>query len=356
VAAAVSAAVAASRDRVAAQPFKASLKYNGSVDGMVYRTGTEGLGYYPDVEGITVVSLQPELFPLDDVTPLQLSLLPFLPMTTQQPEQTAGPTPSDGRTPPTVGPDVRRTQSRGARRTMIERDCDMEEDRNHADWPQHDAVSVKSNQHRTDGNWAIDTVNPDGWGNILEYLKATTADFVVGQEAKRAGKNDCSHAESAARTAGWKTSVTPCLTTRAMGKSAGVAVAARARVGLSDADPVTLTQHLHDAGRFGMKHVGAVRTGGFHLGSLYLYHTIGVRAEANLNLLETVACTLAGLKGPWCIGGDFNCTPSQLIDTGWLAKVGGVIHYPADATTDGQDLRLLRHVRVPEPPWSPLCT
>ena len=83
-----------------------------------------------------------------------------------------------------------------------------------------------------------------------------------------------------------------------------------------------------------MKHIGAVRKGGFHLGSIYLYHTIGARAKQNLDLLETVACTLAGLKGPWCIGGDFNCTPAQLIDTGWLKKVGGVVHYPIDATTD----------------------
>jgi hypothetical protein len=124
--------------------------------------------------------------------------------------------------PPMVGPSIRRTQARGSRRTSIEIDCDMEEDRNHADWPQHDAVSVKSQHHHADGHWAIDTVNPDGWTNILDYLKTTTADFVVGQEAKRAGKDDCQNAESAARTAGWKTSVTPCLTTKAMGKSAVV--------------------------------------------------------------------------------------------------------------------------------------
>ena len=46
-----------------------------------------------------------------------------------------------------------------------------------------------------------------------------------------------------------------------------------------------------------MNHIGAVRKGGFHLGSLYLYHTIGARAKANLDLLDTVACTLAGLNG-----------------------------------------------------------
>ena len=78
----------------------------------------------------------------------------------------------------------------------------MNEDAQDAVWPHTDAVAMKSQQHRTDGNWAIDAANPDGWGNILEYLKLTSADFVVGQESKRATRADCESAESAARTAG----------------------------------------------------------------------------------------------------------------------------------------------------------
>ena len=138
----------------------------------------------------------------------------------------------------------------------------MDEDAQDVEWPHTDAVAVRSQQHRTDGNWAIDTANPDGWGNILEYLKLSSADFVVGQESKRATKADCELAESAAKTAGWKASLTQCLTTQAAGKSAGVVVATRIRIGMSDAEPVTRTQHLHDTGRFGMKHVGAVRKRG----------------------------------------------------------------------------------------------
>ena len=109
---------------------------------------------------------------------------------------------------------------------------------------------------------AIDTANPDGWGNILEYLKLTSADFVVGQESKRATRAECDTAESVARTADWKASLTHCLTTQATGKSAGVVVATRVRIGMSDAESVSRTQHLHDTGRFGMKHVGAVRKRG----------------------------------------------------------------------------------------------
>ena len=135
----------------------------------------------------------------------------------------------------------------------------MHEDAHDEEWPHTDAVAVRSQQHRTDGNWAIDTVNRDGWGNTLEYLKLSSADFVVGQESKRSTKADCELGESAARPAGWKASLTQCPTTQATGKSAGVVVATRVRIGMSDAEPATRTQHLHDTGWFGMKHVGAVR-------------------------------------------------------------------------------------------------
>ena len=76
--AAVAVAVTAARARVADQPFKASKKFDGSIEGMVYRTGTDGLGYYPDVEAVNLVSLHLDLFPLDSVVPIQLPLLPLL--------------------------------------------------------------------------------------------------------------------------------------------------------------------------------------------------------------------------------------------------------------------------------------
>ena len=58
----------------------------------------------------------------------------------------------------------------------------------------------------------------------------------------------------------------------------------------------------------------------------------GITAKPNLDLLESVAHTLKSLKGCWIIGGDWNCTPAQLLATGWPAKVGGIIKAPAAAT------------------------
>ena len=56
---------------------------------------------------------------------------------------------------------------------------------------------------------------------------------MVGQESKTKTKAECKGAEPVARTAGWNAAVTTCLTTEADGRSAGVTVAARVRVGMA---------------------------------------------------------------------------------------------------------------------------
>ena len=52
----------------------------------------------------------------------------------------------------------------------------------------------------------------------------------------------------------------------------------------------------------------------------------------NLDQLESVAYTLDGLRGPFVIGGDWNCTPEELNATRWLKRVSGVIVAPAAPT------------------------
>ena len=72
--------------------------------------------------------------------------------------------------------------------------------------------------------------------------------------------------------------------------------------------------------------------GGVHFGSPYMFSMIGkggIRAKCNLDLLDSMAFTLTSLVGPWIIAGDWNCTPEDLRATGWLQKLGGVIHAPS---------------------------
>ena len=64
----------------------------------------------------------------------------------------------------------------------------------------------------------------------------------------------------------------------------------------------------------------------------YLVDKIGPAAPPNLAILDNVAEVLKLVKGPWIIGSDFNTTPKELAETGFLDLVQGVAHYPDDAT------------------------
>ena len=57
----------------------------------------------------------------------------------------------------------------------------------------------------------------------------------------------------------------------------------------------------------------------------YLHSKVGVKAKVNLDLLHAMAAVIKQLGEVWILGGDFNCTPEELLSTGWLKLVGGRI-------------------------------
>ena len=57
--------------------------------------------------------------------------------------------------------------------------------------------------------------------------------------------------------------------------------------------------------------------------------------SSNLDMLHHIAAITAGLTGPWIIGADWNCTPEELMATGWLKLVGGTIAAPKAPTCNG---------------------
>ena len=69
-------------------------------------------------------------------------------------------------------------------------------------------------------------------------------------------------------------------------------------------------------GRFQIKKVGAIVKKGLNAASCYLHFGIGVKAKKNLGMLHAMAAMLTACDGPWVLGGDFNCTPEQLNETG----------------------------------------
>ena len=77
-------------------------------------------------------------------------------------------------------------------------------------------------------------------------------------------------------------------------------------------------------------------TTGVHTCSCYLTScNAGVKRQRNLDTMQLMAGVLNSLKCTWAIGGDWNCTPAELQQTGWLKLVQGATVAPK-AHTCGQ--------------------
>ena len=91
-----------------------------------------------------------------------------------------------------------------------------------------------------------------------------------------------------------------------------------------------------------LKHVAACDRGRIHIDSCYLTsRSAGVKDKRNLDTLHHMAGVPDSLKGPWAIGGDWNCTPEELKQTGWLKIVKGITVAPEVNTCNSRVIDLL---------------
>ena len=198
------------------------------------------------------------------------------------------------------------------------------------EWLIEEAIKGGDCRHREYGLWAVETANPNAWSGATEHLNSSAADFMAIQETKVEG-DAVDDAENTARNLGWAASISPCLQGAGGGKSAGVAVACRQHIGMSTScEEEDLPKSLQ--GRFAVKHIGAMCKGGFHLASGYLHSSLGIKHKHNMDWLQDASVVLKTLNGPWILAADFNATPEQLTETGWLRTVGGVIIAPEGTT------------------------
>ena len=299
--------------------FEASATYTGCRVGWIFKTGGLGTGYYRDgVPEARVIDLHRILWPTANLEPVQLRLDEMIVHKKVLGDPIKATTEDD---PEDMEKKVKRTRkqkreasraakAKGAMEILLE---DV-------------AVNLNDKSHRDKGWWALDSGNPNAWKGATEILASSSADAMAVQETRVESSSICD-AENTARNLGWNMAVGRCDYGEGGGASSGVAVGCRKHIGLSescseDMLPVELKA------RFMVKHVGAVCKGGFHFASGYLHTRVGIQHAANLDWLQAAAGVLSTLKGPWVLAADFNCTPQQLEDTGWLAMVGGKIVAP----------------------------
>ena len=194
------------------------------------------------------------------------------------------------------------------------------------EWPSDNSLAASSTFHRSQGHWAFETVNGSCWNTTAEYLTQTEADFLAVQETTTL-EDSIADTEQAARNKGWKTAMSASILTSAEWKSAGTAVCCRTHIGARRSFAKECTDKVVSV-RFQMKLLGAVCKGGVHFGSCYLHCNWEHNRLFNLDLLQHMSAMISTLRGPWILGGDWQCTPDELRKTGWLKIVKGVIYAP----------------------------
>jgi len=323
--------------------FIAEEKFAGSRPGWAFKLGTEGLGHYQEGRMEKVeISILKLIRPMIDLHPVTLQLdevLDFAAIIGDPCEATHADEEPDADDRPNMweAPVKTKGQKAAARkkarrmRNAMTRQAGFLRLKN-IDGDTFDELStecmvgLKDRSHRDLGWWAFDSVNANAWPGAAEHLASTAADFTAVQEAKVEAQ-EVNDIEASSRGLGWRCSVGVCLHADGGGRSAGVAVAYRSHVGMADAcDDDVLPENL--LGRFRVKKMGAVCKGGVHFASAYLHSSIGATHHLNLDLLQSVAAVLSTLSGPWILAADFNCTPAELMATGWPKLVGGTIVAP----------------------------
>ena len=167
-----------------------------------------------------------------------------------------------------------------------------------------DGCLADASYHRHTGLWAIDSANGNSWLGGAKYLELTSADIVLIQESKLRGSDAIQSVEDAALNHGWKATLSAATTGERGGASAGVGVAIRKHLGLSQPDA---EEDPSISSRFTLKKLGAICRGGVHVGSIYLHDMVGPSATKNRDILDKIVCILKGLAGSWIIGGDWDC-------------------------------------------------
>ncbi len=185
------------------------------------------------------------------------------------------------------------------------------------------------------------TVNATAWRSMQPLLATTDADVILVQEHK-VMYQQVDEMIAWLRVRGWNALVAEAEEGPNGGPSAGVAIIARAHVGLSL--PPVGTEAVVPARVVAAK-VEAPGTRPFVALSAYLHDGEGLSSR-NLNVLKTVGNFLAaqGQEVPFVLGGDFQSTPQEIAETGFAQEANAVLVASGDPTGTCRTGRTAREI------------
>ncbi len=193
------------------------------------------------------------------------------------------------------------------------------------DYGEDEATEEQQLQGRQDvGMYAlrIITVNITSWRSVLGLLATTTADVLLIQEHKL-GEERAEEAAEWLRRRGWNALFSPAERGPNGGWSAGVAVIARAHIGLSY--PPSGSEIVEPA-RAVAARIEAPGCRPIVVLSMYLHDGKGM-SRCNVELLGKIGNFLAaqGEGHPFVAGGDLQAPPEEVAQVGLAAELGAVL-------------------------------
>ncbi len=310
-------------DAASASDFVPAATFAGPKQGMAFKTGCFGLGYYSD-DPPTMSFGSPVTISLDALVPPPAREEGGQPQSASasadghapRPASTAplGVHPHDG----AMGAQRAHRGPRSRRRAAV------------ATYTIPADADAADGAWKKAGLWAIDSVNPNSWVGAMGYLERTAADAALVQETRKIGAQ-VTAAERQAAHVGWNTSVRAAERTEADGITAGLAVAVRKHIGLAHPGCGTADLGIATSSRVHARWMGGFVRGGIHLITCWPHHSEGPTPR-NQDILQEVAQVINSVDGLWVVGADWNLSPTALEATGWLQLVDGVAIAPDSAT------------------------
>ena len=175
----------------------------------------------------------------------------------------------------------------------------------------------------------IECVNTTSDGPLVEFAKGSAADIILTQEHHLLPQNKINDLTAKLRKRGYKTCATAAVPSgkSANGTSGGTAVlvwdcyTVSPIAGVKDPkDPWT----IYPGRCSGAKVHGFVK-GGILFLSIYLHSGLKPDHPDNWQVLTRAAEILTACNTPYIMGGDWQCTPAELVATGWTATVAGEV-------------------------------
>ncbi len=174
----------------------------------------------------------------------------------------------------------------------------------------------------------IVTINITSWGSVLDFVGVTSADVLLVQEHKL-GKDQAEEAVAWLRRRGWNALFTEASTGPNGGNCAGVAVLAKAHVGLG---LPLVGSEVVSTSRAVAARIEPPGSRPMVVVSAYLHDGQGL-ARCNLDLLGEIGTFISaqGEGCPFVVGADFQNTPAHLATTAIARELGGHIMATGDA-------------------------